>query len=141
MFTAGPESAGAHPGPVAYRKGGLLTVTDANLVLGRLQPQHFPQIFGPDEDQPLDLDGARAAFQELLHEINAGLSNAGGSPKSLEELALGFLDVANETMCRPIRSLTEAKGYKTADHELAVFGGAGGQHACVSIPLQTWTGI
>ncbi|KAK0383332.1 hypothetical protein NLU13_9245 [Sarocladium strictum] len=130
LFLAGPESASAHPGPVTYRKGGPLTVTDANLVLGRLQAKYFPKIFGPNEDEPLDYEGARRAFEALFVEVNADLEASGGKPKTVEELALGFLQVANETMCRPIRSLTEAKGYRTSDHELAVFGGAGGQHAC-----------
>ncbi|CAH0027190.1 unnamed protein product [Clonostachys rhizophaga] len=130
LLLAGPESASAHPGPVAYRKGGPLTVTDANLVLGRLQAAYFPKIFGPEENEALDYDGARAAFEKLLVQVNADLAATGAKTKTVEELALGFLQVANETMCRPIRSLTEAKGYRTSDHELAVFGGAGGQHAC-----------
>ncbi len=117
---------------MAYRKGGPLTVTDANLVLGRLQAKYFPNIFGPEENQPLDYDGAKLAFEKLLAKVNEDLVATGAKPKTVEELALGFLLVANETMCRPIRSLTEAKGYRTSDHELAVFGGAGGQHACVS---------
>lgn len=119
---------------MAYRKGGPLTVTDANLVLGRLQAKYFPKIFGKNENEALDYDGAKKAFEDLLLEVNADLVASGGKPKTVEELALGFLQVANETMCRPIRSLTEAKGYRTSHHELAVFGGAGGQHACVSGP-------
>ncbi|KAF2805004.1 5-oxoprolinase [Mytilinidion resinicola] len=130
LFLAGPESASAHPGPVAYRKGGPLTVTDANLVLGRLQADYFPKIFGKGENEPLNYEGARAAFQKLAFQVNADLEASGGKTKSIEDLALGFLEVANETMCRPIRALTEAKGYRTSDHDLAVFGGAGGQHAC-----------
>ncbi|RDW56841.1 hypothetical protein BP5796_12908 [Coleophoma crateriformis] len=129
-FAAGPESASAHPGPVAYRKGGPLTVTDANLILGRLQAKYFPNLFGKNEDEPLDAEGAHAAFERLAAEINADLERTGGKAKSIEDIALGFLDVANETMCRPIRSLTEAKGYTPSQHDLAVFGGAGGQHAC-----------
>ena len=70
MFVVGPESAGAHPGPVCYRKGGYLTVTDANLLLGRLLPEYFPHIFGPNEDQPLDKESTIAAFQELAKEVN-----------------------------------------------------------------------
>lgn len=70
MFVVGPESAGAHPGPVCYRKGGSPTVTDANLILGRLLPQYFPCIFGPDENEPLDKDGTRVAFQILVKEVN-----------------------------------------------------------------------
>lgn len=130
LFLAGPESASAHPGPAAYRKGGPLTVTDANLVLGRLQANYFPKIFGKNEDEPLDYEGSKKAFEELLVTVNADLSKSGVKTKTVEELALGFLEVANETMCRPIRSLTEAKGHRTSDHDLAVFGGAGGQAAC-----------
>ncbi|KAJ3545497.1 hypothetical protein NM208_g2479 [Fusarium decemcellulare] len=103
LFKVGPGSAGASPGPAAYRKGGPLTVTDANLFLGRLIPEYFPSIFGPDENQPLD--------QAIVAQN-------------------GFIDVANETMCRPIRALTEARGFETSQHILSSFGGAGGQHAC-----------
>ncbi len=134
MFRVGPKSAGAHPGPICYRKNGYLTVTDANLVLGRLQPDHFPHIFGPDEDQPLDCEAARAALTELTAEINAYYSNGDSkqrhSPLSVEEVALGFLRVANEVMVRPIREISVMRGFDIRDHVLAVFGGAGAQHAC-----------
>jgi len=130
VFSVGPESAGAHPGPVCYRKGGHLAVTDANLLLGRVQPDLFPKIFGPTEDQPLDLDGTRAAFEELAAAINADAERMGLPPKSLDEVAYGFLEVANEAMCRPIRAMTQMKGYDCSAHVLACFGGAGGQHAC-----------
>ncbi|RFU32335.1 hypothetical protein B7463_g3957, partial [Scytalidium lignicola] len=126
MFRVGPESASAHPGPACYRKGGPLTVTDANLVLGRLIPERFPKIFGPNEDLPLDQDASRKLFEELTIEINKSVD----VHLTLEEVATGFLDVANETMCRPIRILTEAKGHDIRLHNLASFGGAGGQHAC-----------
>jgi 5-oxoprolinase (ATP-hydrolysing) len=106
-------------------------LTELDLVLGRLQAAYFPKIFGKGENEPLDYEGARAAFQKLATDVNADLEASGGKTKSIEDLALGFLEVANETMCRPIRALTEAKGYRTSDHDLAVFGGAGGQHACV----------
>lgn len=119
----GPESAGAHPGPVCYRKQGYLAVTDANVVLGRVLPQHFPKIFGPNEDEALDVDGALKAFQELT-----ALPEAQG--RSAEALAYGFLQVANEAMCRPIRNLTQMKGFDITTHILACFGGAGPQHAC-----------
>jgi len=124
MFVVGPESAGAHPGPVCYRKNGHLAVTDANIVLGRVIPEHFPQIFGPNEDQPLHLEGSREAFVSLIqqHQEMKHLT--------VEELAYGFLKVANEAMCRPIRNLTQMKGYDIATHKLACFGGAGPQHAC-----------
>eukprot|EP00002_Diphylleia_rotans_P021998 TRINITY_DN4298_c0_g1_i3.p1 TRINITY_DN4298_c0_g1~~TRINITY_DN4298_c0_g1_i3.p1 ORF type:complete len:1178 (+),score=228.16 TRINITY_DN4298_c0_g1_i3:265-3798(+) len=132
MMVVGPESASAHPGPVCYRKGGYLAVTDANLVLGRLHPKYFPHIFGPSEKEALDLDGARASFQKLTEDINQYFSTNGQSRPALsvEEVAFGFLSVANEAMCRPIRSLTEARGFDPRDHELACFGGAGPQHAC-----------
>lgn len=126
MFVVGPESAGAHPGPACYRKGGPLAVSDANLFLGRLLPDYFPKIFGPNEDEPLDRDIVEQKFQELARTIKAST----GEEKSLDEIVYGFIKVANETMCRPIRALTEAKGHDTSNHTLAVFGGAGGQHAC-----------
>ncbi|KAK9471535.1 Hydantoinase B/oxoprolinase-domain-containing protein [Dipodascopsis tothii] len=127
MFVVGPESAGAHPGPACYRKGGPLTVTDANLVLGRLVPEFFPRIFGPREDEGLDADAARAQFAALAATINADLPAA--AAMTVDEVAYGFLKVANEAMTRPIRTLTEAKGFDTSTHRLATFGGAGGQHA------------
>lgn len=130
LFNAGPQSAGAHPGPTCYRKGGPLTVTDANLVLGRLSAEHFPKIFGPNENEPLDYEGSRKAFEALTETINEDLKNSYGKLLSVEEVCLGFLHVANESMCRPIRQITESKGYNTSDHNLASFGGAGGQHAC-----------
>lgn len=95
------------------------------MYLGRLLPEYFPKIFGPSEDQPLDVDIVREKFTKLAEEINAANP---GEPKSVDEVVYGFLKVANETMCRPIRSLTEAKGHNTSHHTLAVFGGAGGQH-------------
>ncbi|XP_075067731.1 5-oxoprolinase isoform X2 [Mixophyes fleayi] len=132
LFVVGPESAGAHPGPACYRKGGPLTVTDANLCLGRLLPDYFPRIFGPSEDQPLSKEDTTRMFQDLTSEINRFQSGRPGSEGSLsaEEVAMGFIRVANEAMCRPIRSLTQAKGHDTSRHVLACFGGAGGQHAC-----------
>ncbi|KAI6190773.1 hypothetical protein M3Y97_00155000 [Aphelenchoides bicaudatus] len=108
------------------KKNGHLTVTDANLILGRILPEFFPKIFGPSENEPLDCEGTRKAFEELQTEIN----KHNHQKLSVEEIALGFIAVANETMCRPIRTLTEAKGYDTSDHTLVCFGGAGGQHAC-----------
>ncbi|KAJ1971158.1 hypothetical protein H4R35_005432 [Dimargaris xerosporica] len=132
MFAVGPESASAHPGPACYRKGGPLTVTDANLVLGRLLGDYFPKIFGPNEDLPLDIDRSRALFVKLASTINQARqsSNAALPDLSVDEVAHGFIKVANETMCRPIRALTEAKGYDASQHILTCFGGAGGQHAC-----------
>mmetsp|Transcript_13778 Transcript_13778/g.55127 ORF Transcript_13778/g.55127 Transcript_13778/m.55127 type:complete len:1289 (-) Transcript_13778:609-4475(-) len=140
-FVVGPESAKAHPGPVCYRKpGGVLAVTDANLVLGRLLPERFPSIFGPDENLPLDREASRRAFDALTAEINAYFAAAASSsssetpPTSVvltpEAVAAGFVRVANEAMCRPIRELSEARGHDPATHVLACFGGAGAQHVC-----------
>ena len=125
LFVVGPESAGAHPGPGCYRKGGPATVTDANLFLGRLLPDFFPKIFGKNEDEGLDVQASEKLLQELAEQIN----KENGKNMSVDEVAYGFLTVANETMTRPIRSLTEAKGHDTSKHRLATFGGAGGQHA------------
>ncbi|XP_062093597.1 5-oxoprolinase 1-like [Humulus lupulus] len=131
-FRVGPESVGAHPGPVCYRKGGELAVTDANLILGFVIPDYFPYIFGPNEDQPLDIKATRDAFQQLAIDINSYRKSQDSSAKDMtvEEIAQGFVNVANETMCRPIRQLTEMKGHETRNHALACFGGAGPQHAC-----------
>ena len=125
LFVVGPESAGAHPGPACYRKGGPATVTDANLFLGRLLPEFFPKIFGKNEDQPLDVEASRRVLQDLTRHVNSET----GKNISIDEVAHGFLIVANEAMTRPIRSITEAKGHDTSKHRLATFGGAGGQHA------------
>ncbi|KAK5031136.1 hypothetical protein LTS07_004871 [Exophiala sideris] len=125
LFVVGPESAGAHPGPACYRKGGPLTVTDANLFLGRLLPDFFPKIFGKNEDEGLDPEASKKLFEELTDKINSET----GKNMTADEVAFGFIKIANETMTRPIRSLTEAKGHDTAQHRLATFGGAGGQHA------------
>ncbi len=130
MFLVGPESAGAHPGPVCYRKNGHLSVTDANLILGRLQPEYFPHIFGPDEDQPLDFDQAHARMAELSETINDYYKKSRQSPLTVEETALGFLEVANEVMVRPIREVSVMRGFDIKEHVLATFGGAGAQHAC-----------
>ncbi|KAK1311587.1 5-oxoprolinase [Acorus calamus] len=130
-FHVGPDSVGAHPGPVCYRKGGELAIT-ANLVLGTVIPDYFPSIFGPNQDQQLDLVTAKSEFEKLTREINDYRRSKDGSLEEMkvEEVALGFVNVANETMCRPIRQLTEMKGHETKNHALACFGGAGPQHAC-----------
>ena len=130
MFLVGPKSAGAHPGPICYRKNGFLSVTDANLLLGRLQPDYFPKIFGPTEDQPLDLEATRAALTRLAEEINAYYREKGRAPLTLEEVALGYVQVANEVMVRPIREISVMRGFDIKEHVLATFGGAGPQHAC-----------
>ncbi|CAO1635677.1 unnamed protein product [Parajaminaea phylloscopi] len=126
LFVVGPESASAHPGPTCYRKGGPLAITDANVVTGHLAVERFPKIFGPNEDEGLDVDASREAFEKLTQDIN----NQTGKSMSVDEVAQGFIRIANETMCRPIRALTEARGYSASKHILSCFGGAGGQHAC-----------
>ncbi len=128
MLHVGPESAGAHPGPLCYRKKGFLTITDANLFLGRLQPDFFPQIFGENENQPLDSKETIIAFHKLTERINADAEKRGLQKKTAEEVALGFLDVANETMIRPIMELSVMRGFDIKEHVLSSFGGAGGQH-------------
>lgn len=125
LFRVGPNSATADPGPAAYRKGGPLTITDANLFLGRLLPDFFPKIFGPNEDESLDLETTEEKFIQLTKTINLDLS----TNLTPYEVANGFINVANEAMARPIRAITEAKGHIVSDHYLVTFGGAGGQHA------------
>lgn len=139
LFAVGPESASAHPGPACYRKGGPLTVTDANLFLGRIVPEYFPHIFGPEENEPLDSEIVKVKFVELTEQINK--DRPGQTPLSPEGVAMGFLTVANEAMCRPIRTLTEGKGYATSGHHLASFGGAGGQHACAVANILGISGV
>ncbi|GAA6038693.1 hypothetical protein JCM8097_002349 [Rhodosporidiobolus ruineniae] len=126
MFAVGPDSAGAHPGPACYRKGGPLAITDANLFLGRIHVDSFPKIFGPNADQPLDYDLVKEKFEALTKSIN----EESGTSFTPFQVAQGFVSVANETMAKPIRQLTEQKGYLTTEHNLACFGGAGDQHAC-----------
>jgi len=130
MFMVGPESSGAHPGPVCYRKNGYLSVTDANLVLGRLQPDYFPKIFGPSENEPLDLESARQAMEDLTVRINRYNKGRKLPELTVEAVALGFIQVANEVMVRPIREISVMRGFDIKEHILATFGGAGPQHAC-----------
>lgn len=131
VFRVGPESAGSHPGPVCYRKNGHLAITDANVVLGRVLPEYFPYIFGKSEDEPLDKEGAVAAMAAIADAVNDNKEGGDGAKrKSVEDVAMGFVKVANEAMCRPIRALTQMRGLDVSKHTLACFGGAGGQHAC-----------
>jgi len=120
-FRLGPESAGADPGPACYRKGGPLTVTDCNLFLGRLDPAFFPRVFGPGGDEPLDAGAARARLEEVAARLP--------EPKSLEDIAEGFLDIAVDNMANAIRKISVARGHDVTTYALACFGGAGGQHA------------
>ena len=125
-FRVGPESAGAFPGPVAYRNGGPLSVTDANIMTGRITPDHFPALFGPNADQALDADATRAAFEKLAGTVAATT----GHRQSAEELAEGFLRIANENMAQAIKKISVQRGYDISKYALVCFGGAGGQHAC-----------
>ncbi len=122
----GPESAGANPGPACYRRGGPLAVTDCNVLLGRLQPAFFPQVFGPHQDQPLDRETVTAAFAALAQQIAA----AGHAPLSPEVIAAGFLKIAVENMANAIKKISTQRGYDVTGYTLCCFGGAGGQHAC-----------
>ncbi len=122
----GPDSAGANPGPACYRHGGPLTVTDANLMLGRIQPGYFPRVFGPRGDQPLDADVTARRFAELAGQISV----AGGQPRSGAQVAAGFLEIAVANMANAIKKISVQRGYDITRYVLATFGGAGGQHAC-----------
>ena len=119
----GPESAGANPGPAAYRRGGPLTVTDCNVLLGKLQPDLFPPVFGLNADQPLDVNVVREKFEAMAAEIGNGLS--------VEEIAEGFLRIAVENMANAIKKISVQRGYDVTKYTMNCFGGAGGQHACL----------
>ena len=120
-FRVGPDSAGADPGPACYRRGGPLTVTDANVMVGKLSGEFFPHIFGPKVDQPLDEEAVRAKFAALAKQTG----------QSAEDVADGFIRIAVENMANAIRRISVAKGYDARDYALNCFGGAGGQHACL----------
>ena len=118
----GPDSAGANPGPASYRRGGPLTVTDANVCVGKVQPAHFPAIFGPGGDETLDADTVRAQFAALAAEMG------GDDPRAVAE---GFLRVAVANMANAIKQVSVQKGHDASRFALQCFGGAGGQHACL----------
>lgn len=122
----GPSSAGADPGPACYRLGGPLTITDANLLLGRLQPEAFPAVFGPGRDQGLDAAVVRRGFQQLAELVG----QASGVPTTAEALAEGALAIAIERMAEAIRRISIQRGHDVRGAALICFGGAGGQHAC-----------
>ncbi len=142
----GPESAGANPGPACYRRGGPLTTTDANVLLGRIQPAHFPAVFGPRADAPLDREGVVQRFEALAAEMNAALGGAatvseGGEASgaageavgrlTAEAVAAGALQIAVGSMANAIRRISVARGYDVTEYTLQCFGGAGGQAACL----------
>lgn len=123
----GPDSAGAHPGPACYRRGGPLTITDCNVLLGKIQPDYFPHVFGKDGHSPLDADIVRTKFAILATEV----STASGKPHSAEMVAAGCLEIAVANMANAIKWISVARGYDVTAYTLQCFGGAGGQHACM----------
>ncbi|WP_440948427.1 hydantoinase B/oxoprolinase family protein [Methanosarcina sp. T3] len=154
-FRVGPDSAGSDPGPASYRKGGPLTVTDCNVMLGKLQPEFFPNLFGPDGDQPLDSELVRRKFAEIAKEVSEKEVSdkevsknkvpgkeipekevaekeisSGGSVRTPEQVAEGFLSVAVENMANAIKKISVQRGYNIKEYTLCCFGGAGAQHAC-----------
>ncbi|PZV06792.1 MAG: 5-oxoprolinase [Leptolyngbya sp.] len=126
-YRVGPESAGAYPGPACYRHSGPLAVTDCNVMVGKLQPEFFPQVFGPGGDLPLDGATVREQFAALAEEIHA----ATGSSPSPEQVAAGFLTIAVEKMANAIKKISVQRGYDVSNYVLCSFGGAGGQHTCL----------
>ncbi|MBT0668703.1 hydantoinase B/oxoprolinase family protein [Novosphingobium profundi] len=125
-FLVGPESAGAVPGPACYRRGGPLTVTDCNLLLGKLLPEHFPHVFGPDGDEPLSRAAAEGRMDAILTEAKA----ATGRAMTREEAAEGFLAIAVANMANAIKTVSLRRGHDVTRAAMVTFGGAGGQHAC-----------
>ena len=126
-FRVGPESAGADPGPACYRRGGPLTVTDCNAMVGKIIPGYFPKVFGPGGKLPLDVDVVRAKFSTLAADIEA----ATGNVRTPEQVAHGFLEIAVENMANAIRKISVQRGYDVSEYALCCFGGAGPQHACL----------
>ncbi|MEL7048031.1 MAG: hydantoinase/oxoprolinase family protein, partial [Pseudomonadota bacterium] len=122
-FTVGPQSAGSHPGPKSYRNGGPLTVTDANLMVGKLDPDSFPAVFGPGGDQPLDHAAVVTAFQAIADELGDG--------RSAEQVADGFVNIAIENMASAVKKISIERGHDVTQYALNCFGAAGGQHACL----------
>ncbi|HEX2543832.1 MAG TPA: hydantoinase/oxoprolinase family protein, partial [Ramlibacter sp.] len=120
-FRVGPQSAGANPGPASYRRGGPLAVTDANVMVGKIQPRYFPQVFGPQANESLSYEAAAGKFQELAQRTG----------RSAEEVAEGFIAIAVQQMANAIKKISVARGYDVTRYTLQCFGGAGGQHACL----------
>ncbi len=122
-YRVGPDSAGAYPGPASYSKGGSLTVTDCNVMVGKLQPEFFPKVFGVNGDAPLDAEVVRRKFAHLVQEI--------GDNRTPQQVAAGFLAIAVEKMASAIKKISLQRGYDVSQYTLCCFGGAGGQHACL----------
>ena len=129
-YRVGPDSAGADPGPACYRRGGPLTVTDCNVMLGKIQPEYFPKVFGPNGDQSLDVEVVREKFAQLAAEIEAAAGKK-QKPPTPEEVAEGFIRVAVANMANAIKRISVQRGHDVTQYTLACFGGAGGQHACL----------
>ncbi|NHZ61526.1 hydantoinase B/oxoprolinase family protein [Massilia genomosp. 1] len=126
-YRVGPDSAGANPGPASYRRGGPLAVTDCNVMLGKIQPAHFPRLFGPSANQPLDVERVRAQFLALAQKIGA----ATGVTPAPEQVAEGFIQIAVGNMANAIKQISVQRGHDVTEYALTSFGGAGGQHACL----------
>jgi 5-oxoprolinase (ATP-hydrolysing) len=126
-YRVGPDSAGANPGPACYRRGGPLTVTDCNVMLGKIQPAHFPKVFGPCANEALDANVVREEFSALAAEIE----RATGKKQTPEQVAEGFLQIAVANMANAIKFISVQRGHDVTEYTLACFGGAGGQHACL----------
>ncbi len=126
-YRVGPASAGAVPGPACYRRGGPLTVTDCNLMLGKIVPRFFPHVFGPKGDEPLD----RAVVEKKFAELASEIQQASGDKRSPREVAEGFVHIAVENMANAIKQISIERGYDVTEYTLCCFGGAGGQHACL----------
>ena len=120
-FRVGPQSAGANPGPASYRRGGPLAVTDANVMVGKVQPKFFPSVFGPEANQPLDAEVVRGHFEQLATQTG----------RAAEDVAHGFIQIAVQQMANAIKKISVARGYDVTRYTLQCFGGAGGQHACL----------
>ncbi len=154
-FRVGPDSAGANPGPVAYRAGGVLTITDCNVLLGKLQADFFPKLFGSNADLPLDNETVKTQFSQLAKDAMCKRGRTGrdtrGQTKeqTSEQIAEGFLTIAVENMANAIKKISVQRGYDVTNHTLCCFGGAGGQHACLvadalgieSIFLHEYSGV
>ncbi|WP_036166884.1 hydantoinase B/oxoprolinase family protein [Massilia sp. 9096] len=126
-YRVGPDSASANPGPASYRRGGPLTVTDCNVMLGKIRPENFPRLFGPNADQPLDVDAVRAGFEAMAVRIGA----ATGEKPAPEAVAEGFIRIAVGNMANAIKQISVQRGHDVTEYALTSFGGAGGQHACL----------
>ena len=129
-FRVGPRSAGANPGPASYRRGGPLAVTDANVMVGKIQPRYFPRVFGPHGNEALSYEVVEAGFKELAARTRARAAAAGAPMMTPEDCAEGFIDIAVQQMANAIKKISVARGYDVTRYTLQCFGGAGGQHAC-----------